>query len=813
VPKLSVLFRNSGFAGRRLELEQPVLRLGRDPTCEILFDERADRVVSRVHAEIRWGTDGRPWLHPNGERLVFREGVRVPAPTSLRPGDLIEFAGVGGPSIEIRYAAPDLHEAPTPPAVPVLPDGLAAGGTTDAPPEPPSTGARGLLDQPTSVRPIPFLEPTTSPSLARVGAGPLEPRPPAAAVSASQQQTMVLSLAELQSVAAAAVRSDPAVITVGTPAPPRAPHAAREQDRPAARQPRLSEIATDPGIVMAKDVEVAATVAATAPRLPLVEQRTDSLSLPGRENPAGEPRATADETATELALRVVLPPQALPAPLRSEGLTAPARPSAPPTPATATPLPRPPPDDFDAKSTMMIPANAVPGASPEGSTQFLRIDQLPAPDEEATPRPPPSRRPIYVTLGAAALLLLLAAMGYLGWRNSERSRIAQARIERMRAALVVLEKAGREGDSEYLQIQQELEHETQKGQAAPTSAPVLPRKEVAAGPAPAKTERDRPEAEPGASPDDTAEAARLERERELTRLRTEARSAFAAVKAKELELLGVPKSARATFAAERLALYQAYVTARASLALSMDGIEPLIRRTASWLGECDALVPPRFAAEVKEAVARLKAPGVERDLFVEAVKRGTELRYAQTITAALADNGLPVELYFLAWWASSLDPRLVGAEEPRGVPRGMWQLLPAPAERMGLRKGSLAATAEYDGTDERHLFEKETKAVARLLRDAYRRQTAGSALLLAASWDHGDTEALAAMKRKAGLAPDDTDPARTSFWALYEANAVGEERRKAAAEIFAAVLVAAEPKQFGLAFDLPIRHVDAVETK
>lgn len=847
---LTVTFRTSGFAGRRLELSQPVLRLGRDPACEVLFDELADRVVSRVHAEIRWHDDGLPWLHPNGERLVFRRGARIAGPVPLAPGDLVELAGVGGPSVEVTFTPPVASEAPTPPAVPFPADPLSVLRSLDAPAtlyEPAPTGAHGgVLDLPTSVLSLPSLEPRPAP---RAALQPLPATPavvplPAPPPAAPQLQTSVLSLAELQRVAADAAGGPPQrPILLGTIAPPAAvPTPESEQRTSAYMLPRMVEPTTDPNLpavslppaaaralpTLTEEAAEASTELALRPIAAVAVARPD-----GR--PVAPPPAVF-EGATSV-MRVPVPPAPLPvAPLEPptdpSQLAVPLDPAPPATtaamrdPAERTlplgpgaPPPRrrgpvvPPLEAADASSTMMIPAYMAPGLADAGSgssTQFLRLDQLPL--EEDTP-PPPSRRPLYLLIGAAALVLVLAVGAYSIWVRSERARIAIAKIERMRATLLELEQAGRKGDAEYREIEAEIAREAEQvepselpaaRQAAPAKAPPDPAALEAERVAAAKAKEEKQAKE---------EAARQAREQVLARLRDDARTAFALVKAKELELLAVPRSKRAPIAAKRLEHYKAYVAARAALALPNDGIAPLIRRTAAWLGECDALVPPKFVEDVKEAIAKLKAPGRERDAFIEAVRRGDGERFAQTITAALADNGLPVELYFLAWWTSSLDPKFVGAAEPRGVPKGMWQLLPAFGEKLGLTLGPSAKTAAYDPADERHLFEKETKVVARHLRDVYRKRAAGSALLLAASWDHGDPGLLAQMKRDAGLAADETDPARTSFRALYEAGALGDDRRRAAAQIFAAVLVAAEPRKFGFAFDVPIRHVDAVETK
>jgi hypothetical protein len=102
LPLLRVIYRSSVYAGRELTFDNSVVRVGRDPLCQVTFDEAIDRIVSRQHAEIRWDNTG-PVLFPAPNRVVLLRNQKVTGPTPLAPGDILELAGPGGPSIEVQF--------------------------------------------------------------------------------------------------------------------------------------------------------------------------------------------------------------------------------------------------------------------------------------------------------------------------------------------------------------------------------------------------------------------------------------------------------------------------------------------------------------------------------------------------------------------------------------------------------------------------------------------------------------------------------------------------------------------------------------
>lgn len=75
-------------SGDMVPVTEPILRIGRDPSCELRVN---DRHASRVHAEIR--REGEDYvLYDRSANGTWVNGVRVPAKRALATGDKIRVA-------------------------------------------------------------------------------------------------------------------------------------------------------------------------------------------------------------------------------------------------------------------------------------------------------------------------------------------------------------------------------------------------------------------------------------------------------------------------------------------------------------------------------------------------------------------------------------------------------------------------------------------------------------------------------------------------------------------------------------------------
>ena len=118
------------------------------------------------------------------------------------------------------------------------------------------------------------------------------------------------------------------------------------------------------------------------------------------------------------------------------------------------------------------------------------------------------------------------------------------------------------------------------------------------------------------------------------------------------------------------------------------------------------------------------------------------------------EEGVPLELLVVAEVESGFNPL---ALSPKGA-RGPWQLMPATAERFGLR---------VDGQmDERIQPERSTRAAARYLRELY--EQFGDWLLALAAYNAGEQRVAEAIERGG----------TRNFWLLAQRRLLPEETRR-----------------------------------
>lgn len=620
MPALKILYRSSLFAGRTVELEQPVVTLGRDPaTCDVLFDEVADRVVSRQHARLVW--EGATLvMEPLPGKVVLRDKVILNGPTQVRPGDVFELAGAGGPAVEVQFDAP-----------------------------------AGSAHKPDLDNRFPFTD--------------------------------------------------------------------RDLRLPAA--------------------------------LPL---------LPPEE--AEAPTARSLRPVPSAASVVVAPPDAV---------------TDPEAAAWTPPSPE--------QHTMMLPAL---DPDPLGaSTRFLRVDEL------QPPPPAEGRKRTFVAVGAGVAVAVLVVGGFLGWQawsRADAERRAADRVERLREAFKDLQRPPGLSDEDWetYALEKQAEKQAQKkAQPVARPAPVAADDAFALPP-----EEDEPPPPP--PPEET------------TDLRAEARALFATLRRLELERLSLGRTREATRRREQIDLEakqgRAAYEALVHKVLEEPGAQQQAVLTAArYLGECDVTLPASLLTQALAAARSLATQG--RAELEAQLARAKDNRYTPTITAALGDQGLPLELFVLPLRASGFDAMKVGDAGAQGIPKGMWQLSPQAATRHLLTVGPQVVQAAFDPSDDRHRYEKETKAAAKAARALYAGPAAGSALLVLTFWGHGDEAELLAARARAGLSPTEQDPARVSLSRLWEKNALGAHRQQAV-EALATVAVTSFPKAFGLGFAPPFAHVE-----
>ena len=149
-------------------------------------------------------------------------------------------------------------------------------------------------------------------------------------------------------------------------------------------------------------------------------------------------------------------------------------------------------------------------------------------------------------------------------------------------------------------------------------------------------------------------------------------------------------------------------------------------------------------------------------------------RYEDMIRRVLREEGVPLELIYLAQAESGFHPLAVS----RAGARGMWQFMGSRAKGYGLERSWWV--------DDRQDPEKATRAAARHLKDLYNQF--GDWYLAMAAYNSGPGTVQSAVRRT-GYA---------DFWELYRRNVLPKETRNYVPIILAVTIMAKNPAQYGL---------------
>jgi membrane-bound lytic murein transglycosylase D len=149
-------------------------------------------------------------------------------------------------------------------------------------------------------------------------------------------------------------------------------------------------------------------------------------------------------------------------------------------------------------------------------------------------------------------------------------------------------------------------------------------------------------------------------------------------------------------------------------------------------------------------------------------------RYEDMIRRILRDEGVPLELIYLAQAESGFHPLAVS----RAGARGMWQFMGSRAKGYGLERSWWI--------DDRQDPEKATRAAARHLHDLY--NEFGDWYLAMAAYNSGPGTVQSAVKRTGYV----------DFWELYRRNVLPKETRNYVPIIVAVTIMAKNPAQYGL---------------
>ena len=242
--------------------------------------------------------------------------------------------------------------------------------------------------------------------------------------------------------------------------------------------------------------------------------------------------------------------------------------------------------------------------------------------------------------------------------------------------------------------------------------------------------------------------------------------------------------------------YERYVDTLDVYRKGLSEQERIILRIAHKFGECEINMPKGFVQEVEKYINKWKSG----QRLENAIKRAQRRNYIPEIVKDFAENDLPPQFLYLALQESNLNPRACGPRTRFGIAKGMWQFIPATAEKYGLRVGPLKDQPVVDLLDERHSFTRSTLAAAHYIRDIYTTDAQASGLLVMASYNWGEDRVLGLIKSLPA------NPRERNFWQLISKyrDTIPAETYDYVFSIFAAAVIGENPRLFGFDFDNPL---------
>ncbi len=185
--------------------------------------------------------------------------------------------------------------------------------------------------------------------------------------------------------------------------------------------------------------------------------------------------------------------------------------------------------------------------------------------------------------------------------------------------------------------------------------------------------------------------------------------------------------------------------------------ERLVMRVARIFGECELDMPPRLHGRGQSNTSNCGSP--PGDLREDDQNGKGQRIYSVDFQEFLA-QGLPPQFFYLAMQESDFDPYNSGPMTRKGIAKGMWQFIPETAVKYGLHLGPLVDLRRPDPGDDRHHYDKETKAAASYIRDLYGTDAQASGLLVMACYNWGEGRVLPLVSQHA------PESARTEFLAV-----------------------------------------------
>jgi membrane-bound lytic murein transglycosylase D len=224
--------------------------------------------------------------------------------------------------------------------------------------------------------------------------------------------------------------------------------------------------------------------------------------------------------------------------------------------------------------------------------------------------------------------------------------------------------------------------------------------------------------------------------------------------------------------------------------------QKLVLRVARIFGECEVAMPPEFLTEIQNYINKWKSSG----RYLRAIRLARDKGYTDTIAHDFLAQGLPPQFFYLGMQESDFQELISGPPTHAGIAKGMWQFIPSTAANYGLKLGPLVDLARPDPADDRHHWDRETKAAAAYIKDLYSTDAQASGLLVMACYNWGEKSVLPLVQSMP------KNPRERNFWKLLSLyrNKIPDETYDYVFYIVSAAVIGENPKLFGMDCDNPL---------
>jgi membrane-bound lytic murein transglycosylase D len=224
--------------------------------------------------------------------------------------------------------------------------------------------------------------------------------------------------------------------------------------------------------------------------------------------------------------------------------------------------------------------------------------------------------------------------------------------------------------------------------------------------------------------------------------------------------------------------------------------QKLVLRVARIFGECELAMPPEFLTEVQNYIKKWQSSG----RYMRAIRLAKEKGYTPIIVQDFLNQGLPPQFFYLGMQESDFQELISGPPTHGGIAKGMWQFIPSTAEKYGLHVGPLVDLSRPDPMDDRHHWDRETKAAAAYIKDLYGTDAQASGLLVMACYNWGEKSVLPLVQSMP------KNPRERNFWKLLELyrKKIPDETYDYVFYIVSAAVIGENPRLFGMDCDNPL---------